>query len=251
MEKEGCYSPGDPLTPIVSSPSFTAPKLGLRVTIECPVPPPPETPEDNPEVAPGTECPSAGALDPFIDVPSTSFADADVTCIFQLHVTTGTSATMYSPADFVTREQMASFLARLYTALTGGTAPVVGTPFIDLGTASVFARDDITRIYGLGVTTGTSATTYSPKDLVTREQMASFLARLFKAVTATDAPTVATPFDDVPDSSFAKMDIGRIYGLDVTTGTSAKKYSPADFVTREQMASFLARLFRAAGGTIS
>ena len=146
---------------------------------------------------------------------------------------------------------MASFLARMYTALTGGLAPVVVTPFIDIGTASEFARDDIARIYGLGVTTGTTPTTYSPKDLVTREQMASFLARLFKAVTATDAPAGPTPFKDVPDESFAKADIGRIYGLEITTGTSPTTYSPKNFVTREQMASFLARLFRAAGGTIS
>jgi hypothetical protein len=33
------------------------------------------------------------------------------------------------------------------------------------------------------VTTGTSATTFSPGDVVTREQMAAFLARLYRAVT--------------------------------------------------------------------
>jgi len=38
-------------------------------------------------------------------------------------------------------------------------------------------------IYGLGVTTSTSATAYSPGDYVTREQMAAFLARLFNAIT--------------------------------------------------------------------
>ena len=250
-EKEGCHAPGDEGTLIVETSPFTAQDVGLRITMECPPPPLPETPDDNPPVAPGTDCPSVGALDPFVDVPSTSFADKDVTCIFQLNVTTGTSATTYSPADFVTREQMASFLARLYTALTGGMAPVVPTPFADLGTASQFAVDDIARIYGLGVTTGTTPTTYAPKDLVTREQMASFLARLFKAVTATDAPAVPTPFVDVDADSFARLDIGRIYGLEVTTGTSANMYSPDDFVTREQMASFLARLFRAAGGEIT
>ncbi len=33
--------------------------------------------------------------DPFVDVPATSFADADVTCIYNLSVTTGTSGTTY------------------------------------------------------------------------------------------------------------------------------------------------------------
>jgi hypothetical protein len=49
----------------------------------------------------------------------------------------------------------------------------------------------------------------------------------------------------VPDTSFAKDSVARIYGLGITTGTTATTYSPADPVTREQMASFLARLFRA------
>ena len=33
------------------------------------------------------------------------------------------------------------------------------------------ALQDIARIYGLGVTTGTSSTTYDPHGLVTREQI--------------------------------------------------------------------------------
>ncbi len=48
--------------------------------------------------------------------------------------------------------------------------------------ASDFAKDDIARLYGLEITTGTSATTYAPKDFVTREQMAAFLARLLRAI---------------------------------------------------------------------
>ena len=75
---------------------------------------------------------------------------------------------------------MASFLARLYAAATGAAAPVVEVPFDDLATGSPTHWDDIARIHGLDITTGTSATTYSPLDDVTREQMASFLARLYR-----------------------------------------------------------------------
>ncbi|MFT5203812.1 MAG: hypothetical protein ACI9C1_003215, partial [Candidatus Aldehydirespiratoraceae bacterium] len=182
--------------------------------------------------------------DPFTDVPASSFAAADVTCIFNLAVTTGTSGTTYSPGDFVTREQMASFLARMYEAITGSAAPAAATPFTDVSATS-FAKDDIGRIFGLGITTGTSGTTYSPGDNVTREQMASFLARLFNAIRAEQAPITATPFTDVSATSFAKDDIGRIFGLGITTGTSPTTYDPAGNVTREQMAAFLARLYRA------
>ena len=53
---------------------------------------------------------------------------------------------------------------------------------------SLSSYDDIACIYVLGITTGTSPTTYSPGADVTRAQMASFLARLYKATTETDAP---------------------------------------------------------------
>lgn len=57
----------------------------------------------------GTGC--AEASTPFVDVAG-SFAEGDIACIFGLGITTGTSATTFSPGDSVTREQMAAFLAR-------------------------------------------------------------------------------------------------------------------------------------------
>jgi hypothetical protein len=78
---------------------------------------------------------------------------------------------------------------------------------------------------------------------VTREQMAAILARLWRAL-GRNCPTGATPFTDVSATSFALADIACIYGLGITTGTSATTYDPSGFVTREQMAAFLARLWR-------
>jgi len=55
--------------------------------------------------------------------------------------------------------------------------PAGTAPFDDsLGS---FASTDIACIYRLGITRGTSATTFSPLDSVTRRQMAAFLARLW------------------------------------------------------------------------
>jgi S-layer homology domain len=187
-------------------------------------------------------CPTAPT--PFTDVSATSFAKDDIPCIFGLDVTTGTTATTYSPDDFVTREQMAAFLARLYRETTGEACSGGTTPFTDVSATS-FAKDDIPCIFGLGITTGTTATTYSPDDFVTREQMAAFLARLYRKVTdPACAGGTATPFTDISATSFAKDDIPCIFGLGITTGTTATTYSPDDFVTREQMAAFLGRLWR-------
>jgi hypothetical protein len=54
---------------------------------------------------------------PLVDVSSLSFAVSDIGCIFGLGITVGTSGSTYSPDEFVTREQMAAFVARLVRAL--------------------------------------------------------------------------------------------------------------------------------------
>jgi len=184
--------------------------------------------------------------DPFTDVSPTSFARSDVTCIFALGVTTGTSATTYSPANPVTREQMAAFLARLYRKLDG-TCPAGTDPFTDVPAGS-FARADISCLFQLNVTGGTTATTYSPANPVTREQMAAFLSRLWQRALGKTCATSGDPFTDVPPTSFARADVSCIWSLGITGGTSPTTYSPADPVTREQMAAFLARFWAKAIG---
>jgi S-layer homology domain len=50
-------------------------------------------------------------------------------------------------------------------------------PFTDIGGLSQNFQDSIAALYQSGITTGTSPTTYSPGNPVTRAQMAAFLAR--------------------------------------------------------------------------
>ena len=180
---------------------------------------------------------------PFSDVPADSWFADDVRCLAELGVTTGTSPSTFSPDDDVTRAQMALFLARL--ADVTGVEPAVSThPFKDLDHVSDEVRDAVAVIYGLGVTTGTSPSTFSPDDAVTRAQMALFLSR-FASVGSELAVPGVHPFKDLDHVSDEVRDaVAVIYGLGVTTGTSPSTFSPDDAVTRAQMAGFVARVYR-------
>ena len=137
-------------------------------------------------------------------------------------------------------------MAGLYEAATGRAAEVAEHAFGDV--AGDPNKDDIARIAGLGITKGTTPTTYSPNDPVIRGHMALFLTRLYKVVTGSDAPTGDTEFTDIGwRSAEQQIAIGQIFALGVTTGTTDTTYSPSNLVTRAQMASFVARMYRILG----
>ncbi|MGI8999313.1 MAG: M15 family metallopeptidase [Candidatus Limnocylindria bacterium] len=106
-------------------------------------------------------------------------------------------------------------------------------PFTDV-VASPF-KADIEWLYLQGVTSGCTSVHYCPEASVTREQMATFLVRLF----ALPATTQDAFVDD--DGSMHENNINRVAAVGVTGGCAPARFCPGASVTREQMASFLAR----------
>jgi hypothetical protein len=105
--------------------------------------------------------------------------------------------------------------------------------FIDIAT-SLF-RDDIVWIAAQGITSGCAPDRYCPDASVSRGQMAAFLARaLALPASSVDA------FDD-DDGSIFEADINRVAAAGIASGCGTRLYCPDASVTREQMASFLAR----------
>ncbi|MEM8705171.1 MAG: trypsin-like serine protease [Actinomycetota bacterium] len=177
---------------------------------------------------------------PFVDVNPTSFGAESIACVFHLGITTGTAPTTFDPAAPVTREQMSALVARFRSMVTGELC-LGGHRFIDVDPSS-YADGAIACLATLGITTGTSPTTFSPEAIVTREQTAAFVARLYRELT-NEPCAVDTSFVDVAATSYARTDIGCLADLGVTTGTSPTTFSPAIPVSREQMATLLARLY--------
>jgi len=121
--------------------------------------------------------------------------------------------------------------------LVNGILPIPFTPFTDMDLASPTFVDDISWAYANGVTGGCTPTTFCPRGNVTREQMASFIARVM------ELPAVAgTPeFDDVVYPSTHSDAISKVRAAGIAFGCTATQFCPKSPVTREQMASFLAR----------
>lgn len=98
----------------------------------------------------------------------------------------------------VTREEFAEVAIRLYERTTG-TAAVAATPnpFTDTN------NPEILKAYNVGITEGTSTTTFTPNALINREQVATMLSRVIRKMVPTeDFSTEGAPtFKDEKDIS--------------------------------------------------
>ena len=100
----------------------------------------------------------------------------------ELSVTTGVSPTMFDPLGTVTREQMALFLARTVRAASVDLPDGSDQGFADIYALAAESQLAINQVRQLGITTGTSATTFEPGGTVNRQQRASFLARTLNVI---------------------------------------------------------------------
>ena len=117
----------------------------------------------------------AAVVNPFTDVKAGSYYYDAVLWAVEKGITSGTSATEFSPNAKVTRGQVATFLWR-----ANGSLPTKNAiSFTDVKTGSFYA-EAIAWAVDNKITNGTGTTTFSPSADCTRGQVVTFLFRSFK-----------------------------------------------------------------------
>ena len=95
----------------------------------------------------------------------------------------------------VTREQMASFVSRAIEHLTGESLSATDA-FGDNNIARAH-EDNVTKLAGVGIVQGRTNGNFSPQSAVTREEMASFLARALDYLASRDHGLTPAPPQDL------------------------------------------------------
>jgi len=126
---------------------------------------------------------------PFSDVPDGRYYTEAVKWMFAEGITTGTSPTTFSPGAAVSRGQIATFLWRF----GGEPEATASVPFSDVPDGRYYS-DAVQWLAETGITTGTSPTTFSPDDTLTRGQIATFLWRLAAKPTAVHPYSGLAPY---------------------------------------------------------
>jgi S-layer homology domain len=165
----------------------------------------------------------------FTDIADSNFRD-DIVWMAEEGITTGCSETKFCPDEHVRRDQMATFLRR------AERLPAASQDWFTDDSTNPH-QDSINRVADAGITRGCETNRYCPKRVITRSQMASFVAA------ALNLPATSRDYFTDDNTSAHEDAINRIAAAGITTGCGGGRFCPWGEVTRAQMAAFLHRAY--------
>jgi glucose/arabinose dehydrogenase len=166
---------------------------------------------------------------PFNDIVGSQFY-ADIVWVYEAGIAAGCGGGLYCPDASVTREQMASFLVRALGL------PQTG-PDVFTDDETSIHEGHINSLAAAGIAAGCGGGRFCPTQVVTRQEMASFLVRALGLPQT--GPDVFT--DD--ETSIHEGHINSLAASGIAAGCGGGRFCPVDPVTRGQMAAFLHRAF--------
>ena len=169
----------------------------------------------------------------FTDVPNGSYFEDAVDWASANGITGGISATLFNPDGICTRAQAVTFLWRA----AGSPAPKSTVmPFVDVPADSYY-YDAVLWATELGITKGTSYTTFSPNEPCSRAQIVTFLWR------ANGSPAVggSVTFSDVAADAYYATAVIWAEKNGITGGIGGGLFGSNNHCTRAQIVTFLYR----------
>lgn len=139
----------------------------------------------------------------------------------------------------ITRAQFAAVTVKLYEAMSGQTAPAAGdSPFTDTSDPAVIQAEALGFVGGMG------NGKFEPDSLVTREQAAAMLSRVYTKLGGEIPAVDATKFADDGDmSGYARNAIAFMSGKEVVGGVGNNKFDPQGRASIEQALVIALRMF--------
>jgi hypothetical protein len=180
----------------------------------------------------------------FLDVGPIQWCYPEIMACVSAGIVAGYPNGTYQPGWPVSRGQMAVYVSR---SLAGGDDSVPEGPleatFSDVPTDH-WAYRHIEYCAAQGVVEGYDPVTYAPDAIVTRDQMAVFIARAKGWISiGDDMATAPDLFPDVPAGFWAGSAIQACVESAVVHGYDDGHYRPGCDVTRDQMAVYISRAF--------
>ncbi|MGE7839328.1 S-layer homology domain-containing protein, partial [Lysinibacillus sp. NPDC093712] len=171
---------------------------------------------------------------PFTDIDNV-FSKDEILALYAAGITTGTTATTFSPNRNITRAQFAVMIARALNISSNKE-----TAFADV--KGKWYEKEVQALAEIGIVTGVNATTFNPNANITRQQAAAIILRMleYKGYKVTVDKNALTYKDANKVFDYAKQAVSELQALDIMTGSNGY-LNPQSNLTRAQMAKILKR----------
>ncbi|MBQ8355456.1 MAG: S8 family serine peptidase [Oscillospiraceae bacterium] len=171
---------------------------------------------------------------PFTDVEEDDFFYAPVLWAVEKGVTTGATETTFNPNGKCQRAAVVTFLWRA----AGSPEPTITeNPFTDVREKDFFYKAVLWAVEK-NITTGTSATEFSPMKECNRAQVVTFL---WRAMGEPEVANVNNPFQDVKADAWYGPAVLWAVENGITNGMSANEFGVNTTCNRAQVVTFLYR----------
>ena len=176
---------------------------------------------------------------PFTDVAADRWSYSYIKKMYDAGAVSGTSATTFSPDANVTRAQFVTMLAGLAKA---DVSKYPATPFRDVPESAWYAPY-VNWALANGIVSGTSATTFSPDAVITRQDLAVMLYRYTQRYSiALQQQTVAPFTDEGSIADYALPAVQALHRAGAISGMPDGSFRPYSNATREQTCVMLCAL---------
>jgi len=172
---------------------------------------------------------------PFADVKdSSAYYYVPVLWGTENGIVQGTSENTFSPNATCTRAQAVVFLYRL-----AGKPEIENAenPFEDVQETDYY-YDAILWAYRNGIVNGVTENRFEPQVNVSRKD---FVTLLYRLAGKPEIENAENPFEDIEEAAYYELPVLWAYQNGITSGTSAKTFTPDKQVTRAEVVTFLYR----------
>lgn len=151
---------------------------------------------------------------------------------------------VFAPSDKITRQQFAAMIARAY----GLNGEGLVLPFKDIKTTNPYT-DEIAAAYAAGIINGKSPVAFDPEATITREEIATMLARALttyngKSAVAEPAAVIASFTDGAKISKWAASSVALTKSTHLFEGFGDQSFRPAQTASKAEAAALIYRLYQ-------
>lgn len=174
------------------------------------------------------------------------WAEKDINTLFHNNIVNGKAENLFYPDDKITRAEFAKMLSSAFSVKPYAYFSV----FNDVSSSDWF-YESVYALYLSGICEGTSSSTFSPHNYLTRQEATVMLMRIFDKVSSFKDVLIKTDFSDSEEiSSWAKNAVTKAATLKIIQGDDKGFFNPLSVTTRAEASVLILRLINSVKGDL-